>query len=95
MPAAIIPQGSLVANASERRLNFSDAFNIVDCTRVQNVGALSAGRNSGNPRSACAPLQRTLLRLFVAQRKLVEIHDVDPFLAAFHGNEKRYTLLTP
>ncbi len=42
-----------------------------------------------------APLQRTLLRLFAAQHKLVEIHDVDLLLVAFHGNEKGYTLLTP
>ena len=95
MPAVIIPHGLVVANASERRLNFSDAPSFVVCTRRQNVGALSAGRNSGNPRSARGPPQRTLQRLFAAQHKLVEIHDVDPFLAAYHGNEKRLTARIP
>lgn len=93
MPTIIILQGLAVANASACRLNFSDASSFVDCARRQNVGALSAGRKSGNPRAVRAPLQRTLLRLFVAQRKLVEIHDLDPFLAADHGNEKRLTAL--
>jgi hypothetical protein len=50
---------------------------------------------TSNVRQRRAPLQRTLLRFFAAQHKLVEIHDVDPFLAAYHGNEKRLTALIP